>query len=153
MAQYLKDEHGKFAGSIGYGRDSVPTPRLLVVQMSHKQAESLQSLAHTLHTLRMHPDYAEAVDMLVNAADHCTLCGARMGYGVVHNATVDGEIAHVCNQCLDTNNELSVICDVCDRYTNNYYIEKQWRQEQWEGSAQWPTDATHVCLACVNPLD
>ena len=51
MAQYLKDEHGKFAGSIGDGRDSVPTPMHTTVMSVSETAptpglEAVRTLLH-----------------------------------------------------------------------------------------------------------
>lgn len=153
MTRYIQDKNGRFAGSIGQGRDAIPVPAYMVVPLTPQEQYSMTFLADALTELRANPTLAPAIDALRNAAPVCAWCGLHGAYGEMNNCTLDGDLEYLCWPCRTGEDTHLVTCDVCLLLTDNYYWRELWLEEDDANTEEcWPHDATSVCLRCANQL-
>jgi hypothetical protein len=119
MSNYIKLANGRLAGSIGHGRDDVPSsPRLIVMEVNAKEADAIQDLVGALRQLGVHPDFEPGVTALNNAVPNCTLCNTRLRLGQPTNFTHDGEPGYLCD---GHNNDTNLrLCGSCGYWTDTF---------------------------------
>lgn len=118
MSHYIQNPDGTFAGSVGQGRDAIPTSRSPLSHTIDKQVQTPQPLSHVVHTLKKQPNDAIPTDV----CDECVYYQD----GFISSWRCCRNCNHCVPHCICVVTTVDAICEVCGSYMGHGRLGYPW---------------------------